>query len=81
MRLIPSLKDLLLNYSVEWQSKDHKNHALFNNNGFTNYRGRVRIDDTMFNYVVRAGRKNADNIFYDINLEDASYLPHAKSGA
>ncbi len=81
MRLIPSLKDLLLNYSVEWQSKDHKNHALFNNNGFTNYRGRVRIDDTMFNYVVRAGRKNADNIFYDINLEVASYLPHAKSGA
>ena len=81
MRLIPSLKDLLLNYSVEWQSKDHKNHALFNNNGFTNYRGRVRIDDTTFNYVVRAGRKNADNIFYDINLEVASYLPHAKSGA
>lgn len=82
MRLIPSLKDLLLNYSVSWDSKDHKNHKLFNENGFTNYRGRVRIDDTMFNYIVRVGKTNADNIFYDINLEtDTKYVPHAKNDA
>ncbi len=31
----------------------------------------------MFNYVVRVGKTNTDNIFYDINLEVASYLPHA----
>ena len=80
MRLIPSLKDLLLNYSVEWQSKDHKNHTRFGN-GFMNYRGKVKIDDTMFNYVVRVGKTDSDNVFYDINMEVNYYLPHTQKSA
>lgn len=81
MRLIPSLKDLLLNYSVEWHSKDHKAHKLFKDNGFLNYRGRVKIDDVVFDYIVRVGKTDTDNIFYDINLEANYYLPHTQSAS
>ena len=81
MRLIPSLKDLLLNYSVEWHSKDHKAHKLFKDNGFHNYRGRVKIDDVVFDYIVRVGKTDTDNIFYDINLEANYYLPHTQSAS
>ena len=82
MRLIPSLEDLLLNYNVDWHSKDHKKHSRFKDNGFMNYRGRVKIDNTMFNYIVRVGQTNIDNVFYDINLEAVnSYVLHTKNDA
>lgn len=82
MRLIPSLEDLLLNYNVDWHSKDHKKHSRFKDNGFMNYRGRVKIDNTTFNYIVRVGQTNTDNVFYDINLEAVnSYVLHTKNDA
>ena len=81
MRLIPSLQDLLLNANVNWHADDMKNHRLFKERGFENYRGRLGIDDTIFNYVVRVGEASFGNVFYDINLEVDSYLPHAESAS
>lgn len=81
MRLIPSLDDILLHSNVNWWSHDHKNHKLFNKNGFENYRGKVRIDNVIFNTIVRVGKANFGNVFYDINLEVDSYLPHASNSA
>ena len=81
MRLIPSLQDILINSNVNWQSPDHKNHKLFKDNGFENYRGKVGIDNVIFNTVVRVGKANFGNVFYDINLEVDSYLPHTKSAS
>lgn len=81
MRLIPSLEDILLHYNVNWRSPDHKNHKLFKENGFENYRGRVRIDNVIFNTIVRVGKAKFGDIFYDINLEVDSYLPHASKRA
>ena len=81
MRLIPSLEDILLHSNVNWRSPDHKNHKLFKKNGFENYRGRVRIDNVIFNTVVRVGKANFGDVFYDINLEVDSYLPHASNSA
>ena len=81
MRLVPSLDDILLHSNVNWKSPDHKNHKLFKKNGFENYRGRVRIDNVIFNTIVRVGKANFGDVFYDINLEVDSYLPHATSSA
>ena len=81
MRLIPSLQDLLLNANVNWHADDMKNHRLFKERGFENYRGKLGIDDTIFNYVVRVGEASFGNVFYDINLEVDSYLPHAESAS
>lgn len=38
--------------------------------GFNNYQGKVRIDDTIFRYIVRVGKAKNDNIFYDVSLEN-----------
>ncbi len=81
MRLVPSLQDLLMNANANWQSPDHKNHKLFKQNGFENYRGKVRIDNVIFNSVVRVGKAKFGNVFYDINLEVDSYLPHTENSA
>lgn len=81
MRLIPSLQDLLLNANTNWHADDMKNHKLFKKHGFENYRGKLRIDDTIFNYIVRVGKASFGNVFYDINLEVDSYLPHAESAS
>ena len=81
MRLIPSLDDILLHYSVTWSSPDHKNHKLFKEKGFENYRGRVRIDNVIFNTIVRVGKAKFGDVFYDINLEVDSYLPHTNSAS
>ena len=81
MRLIPSLEDILLHSSVNWNSPDHKNHKLFKEKGFENYRGRVRIDNVIFNTIVRVGKAKFGDIFYDINLEVDSYLPHTNNSA
>mgnify|MGYP000994994230 CR=1 FL=1 len=55
-----------------------KNHKMFPN-GFKNYRGRVGIDGTIFNYVVRVGKNQLQNIFYDINLEVDPKVPSANA--
>lgn len=81
MRLIPSLEDILLHSNVNWQSPDHKNHKLFKKRGFENYRGRVRIDNVIFNTIVRVGKARFGEVFYDINLEVDSYLPHTNNSA
>ena len=81
MRLIPSLEDILLHSNVNWNSPDHKNHKLFKEKGFENYRGRVRIDNVIFNTIVRVGKAKFGDIFYDINLEVDSYLPHTNNSA
>ena len=81
MRLVPSLDDILLHSNVNWKSTDHKNHKLFKKRGFENYRGRVRIDNVIYNTNVRVGKANFGDVFYDINLEVDSYLPHATSSA
>ena len=80
MRMIPSLQDILLNTSVEWDAPDHKEHTMFKEQGFKNYRGKVRVDNVIFNTVIRVGKTSFGNIFYDINLEVDTILPHA-SGA
>ena len=81
MRLIPSLEDILLHTKVSWPSPDHKNHNMFKERGFENYRGRVRIDNVIFTSIVRVGKAKFGDVFYDINLEVDSYLPHTNSGA
>ena len=79
MRMLPSLENILLNTSVNWQSPDHKNHKLFKERGFENYRGKVRIDNVLFNTVVRAGKTKFGDVFYDINLEVDQILPRGKT--
>lgn len=79
MRMIPSLQDILLHSSVEWHSQDMKTHKLFKQGGFDNYRGKVSIDNVLFNTIVRVGVTDFGNVFYDINLEVDQYLPRAKS--
>lgn len=81
MRLIPSIKDLASNANVNWWSPDQKNHKLFKERGFENFRGRVGIDNVIFNFVIRSGKAKFGDVFYDINLEVDSILPHAKSAS
>jgi hypothetical protein len=68
-------RDLISNASIEYDSPI-ENHKLFTN-GFKNYQGRVGIDDVIFRYIVRVGKTNKDNIFYDINLEVDGKVPRA----
>ena len=49
---------------------------MFSARGFENFRGRVGIDNVIFNFVIRAGKAKFGDIFYDINLEVDSILPH-----
>jgi len=81
MRLIPSIDDLAANANINWTSPDLKNHKLFKEKGFENFRGRVGIDNVIFNFVIRAGKTKFGDIFYDINLEVDHHLPHTKDGA
>ncbi len=81
MQMIPSLEDILLNSNVNWHSPDLKNHNLFKQGGFENFRGRVRIDNVIFNTVVRIGVANFGEVFYDISIEVDKYLPHTKSAS
>lgn len=74
MRMAPSITDLIEHADVEWRAPDKKNHKEFSGT-FLNYRGRVGIDDVIFDYVVRIGEKNGDPIFYDINLEADPKVP------
>lgn len=76
MRLIPSIEDLVKYSSVSWTAPDHKNHNLYHTKGFINYRGKVRIDNVIFDYIIRIGQAKEFNGFHDINLEVAQYLPH-----
>ena len=78
MRIIPSVLDLIQYSNVSYDTPDHKNHKLFRK-GFNNYRGRVRIDNIIFNYIVRVGKAEYGKVFYDINLEVEQILPSAKS--
>ncbi len=78
MRLIPSIDDLAQNANVSWQSRDLKKHKLFKEKGFENFRGRVGIDNVIFNYIIRAGKAKWGDVFYDINLEVDQYLPHVR---
>ncbi len=81
MQMIPSLENILLNSNVNWHSPDLKNHKLFKQGGFENFRGRVRIDNVIFNTVVRIGVAKFGEVFYDINIEVDKYLPHTKSAS
>ncbi len=39
-------------------------------NGYSNYQGKVRIDNDIFRYNARAGKtKQGESIFYDVSLE------------
>ncbi len=81
MRLIPSIDDLAANANINWTSPDLKNHKLFKEKGFENFRGRVGIDNVIFNFVIRSGKAKFGDVFYDINLEVDQYLPHTQKGA
>lgn len=81
MRMIPSLDDLISHANVSWMSPDLKKHKLFKEKGFDNYRGRVGIDNVIFNYIVRVGKTSFGDVFYDINLEVDQILPHTKSAS
>ena len=81
MRMIPSLDDLMSHANVSWTSSDFKNHKLFKEKGFDNYRGRVGIDNVIFYYIVRVGKTSFGDVFYDINLEVDQILPHTKSAS
>jgi len=43
--------------------------------------GKLKIDNVIFNYVVRAGKAHFGDVFYDINLEVDSILPHVKDAS
>lgn len=81
MRLIPSLEDLASNANINWWSPDLKNHKLFKQGGFENFRGRVGIKNVIFNFVIRAGKARFGDVFYDINLEVDQFLPHTKGAS
>lgn len=81
MRLIPSLEDLAGSASVNWWSPDLKNHNLFKEQGFENFRGRVGIDNVIFNYVIRSGKARFGDVFYDINLEVDQILPRTNGAS
>lgn len=78
MRMSASIDDLIKNATINYDAPDHKNHELFPN-GFSNYQGRVGIDETIFKYIVRVGKGVNDEIFYDINLEVDAKVPRANS--
>ena len=67
--------------SISFDSPDHKKHKLFKKGGFENYRGKVRIDNVIFNSIVRVGVAPFGEVFYDINLEVAEYLPHTNQNS
>ena len=74
LRMALSILDLIENANVSYHTDDHKNHKIARD-GFENYRGRVRIDNVIFNYIVRVGNTDSKYTFYDINLEVESILP------
>lgn len=78
MRIAPSVVDLIENADTKYKTKDMKNHNIATE-GFYNYKGRVRIDNIIFDYVVRVGRGDKGNIFYDINLEVEQKVPVSKN--
>jgi predicted nucleotidyltransferase len=69
MRMSPSIKDLIDNASTTYKSPLTHKSNLFSE--FTNYQGKVGIDDYIFKYIVRVGKgkKKGDSIFYDLSLE------------
>lgn len=52
---------------------------MFKEQGFKNYRGGVRVDNVIFNTVVRVGKASFGNIFYDINLEVDTSVPRVNA--
>ena len=76
MRMSTSILDLVNNAFINYNSPDNKSHKMFPN-GFTNYQGRVGIDNNIFKYIVRVGRTADGNVFYDINLEADGKVPGA----
>ncbi|MGI6349513.1 MAG: hypothetical protein ACOXZ0_06315, partial [Eubacteriales bacterium] len=80
MRLAPSVLDLIENADNSFMMKDMKNHN-FAKDGFLNYKGRTRIDDVIFKYIVRVGKSEKGNLFYDVNLEVDSKVPDAKGAS
>ena len=81
MKIAPSIQDPIDNSVVQWDSPDHKDHKMFKENGFRNFKGRVKIDNVIFKYIVRVGKANFGEVFYDINLEVDQYLPHDKNAS
>ena len=69
MRLAPSIDDLINNATIKYSSPLQHNNKLFKQ-GFNNYQGQVKIDDNIFRYIVRVGKAQNDNIFYDLSLEN-----------
>lgn len=69
MRLAPSIQDLIDNADITYQSPPTHKNKLFDN--FSNYQGKVGIDNYIFKYIVRVGimKKSGNSIFYDISLE------------
>ncbi len=78
MRLSPSILDLIENADSKYKMKDMKSHN-FAKDGFLNYKGRVKIDNIIFKYIVRIGKSEKGNMFYDTNLEVEQRVPGAKS--
>lgn len=74
MRIVPSVLDLIENADTQYHTKDMKSHKIASE-GWENYRGRVRLDDVIFDYVVRVGTSDRQNTFYDINLEVERKVP------
>lgn len=77
MRMSTSVIDLIRNATIKYDAPDFKNHKMFRA-GFKNYQGRVGIDETIFNYIVRVGKAQDGKIFYNICLEVDGKVPRAK---
>lgn len=69
MRLAPSIDDLVNNAEIKYSSPLIHFSSLFKT-GFNNYQGKVKIDNTVFRYIVRIGKAKNDNIFYDVSLKN-----------
>ena len=76
MRMAPSVLDLIENSNTSWESPDHKTHKIAKD-GWINYRGKVKIDNTFFTYVVRVAKSEDRRTFYDINIEVDNKVPGA----
>lgn len=74
LRLLPSIYDLIEHANVSWSAPNVKSDSKsklnkYKKDGLINYRGRVRIDNSYFNYVVRVGKSGIGKVMYEINLD------------
>ena len=57
-----SIQDIITFSQVNWHSPDHKAHKLFKERGFDNYRGKLRIDNVIFDYIEKIMKNTGEKI-------------------